>query len=112
MASVHSCCGLPGVTLRARVFAVGLASSLVAFGYALYFLFKTLVLGDAVPGFPTLIVVVLMLGGLQLLAIGVLGEYLGRLSLESKRRPLYLVEDYAPASNLAGRHTLPATTPP
>ena len=93
-------------------FAVGLASSLVAFGYALYFLFKTLVLGDAVPGFPTLIVVVLMLGGLQLLAIGVLGEYLGRLSLESKRRPLYLVEDYAPASNLAGRHTLPATTPP
>lgn len=76
---------------------VGLLSALAAFGYALYFLFKTLVLGDEVPGFPTLIVVTLLLGGLQLLAIGVMGEYLGRLSMESKRRPIYLVEDYVPA---------------
>ena len=90
---------------------VGLASALVAFGYALYFLFKTLVLGDAVPGFPTLIVVVLLLGGLQLLAIGVLGEYLGRLSSESKRRPLYLVDEYAPASNLAATPALPSARP-
>ena len=83
----------------------------MAFGYALYFLFKTLVLGDAVPGFPTLIVVVLLLGGLQLLAIGVLGEYLGRLSSESKRRPLYLVDEYAPASNLAATPALPSARP-
>lgn len=80
----------------------GLASALTAFAYALYFLVKTLVLGDPVAGFPTLIVVVLMLGGLQLLAIGVLGEYLGRLCLESKRRPLFLIEDYLPANDLAG----------
>lgn len=81
---------------------VGLASAAGAFGCALYFLLKTLVSGDPVPGFPTLIVVVLFLGGLQLMAIGVLGEYLGRLFIESKRRPLYLLADYRP----------PALTPP
>lgn len=80
----------------------GLASALAAFAYALYFLAKTLVFGEPVAGFPTLIVVVLMLGGLQLLAIGVLGEYLGRLCLESKRRPLYIIEDYLPATELQG----------
>ncbi len=80
----------------------GLTSALIAFGYALYFLVKTVVFGDSVAGFPTLIVVVLMLGGLQLLAIGVLGEYLGRLCLESKRRPLYIVEDYLPAREQQG----------
>lgn len=79
---------------------VGLISSLLAFGYGLYFLWRTLLLGDPVPGFPTLIVVMLMLGGLQLLAIGVVGEYLGRLCLESKRRPLFLVEEYEPATEL------------
>ncbi len=77
---------------------VGLVSALLAFGYGLYFVVKTLLLGEAVPGFPTLIVVILMLGGLQLLAIGVLGEYVGRLSIESKRRPLFIVEDYQPAA--------------
>lgn len=79
---------------------VGLSSALLAFAYAAWFVFKTLVLGEAVRGFPTLIVAVLMIGGLQLLAIGVLGEYLGRLSLEAKRRPLYLIQDYAPATVL------------
>ncbi|HKB55105.1 MAG TPA: glycosyltransferase family 2 protein [Ramlibacter sp.] len=77
---------------------LGLASALLAFIYAAYFVFKTLVMGEPLPGFPTLIVVILMLGGLQLLSIGVLGEYLGRMALEGKRRPLYLVEEYTPAA--------------
>jgi polyisoprenyl-phosphate glycosyltransferase len=77
---------------------VGLASAVVAFVYAAYFVFKTLVLGEPLPGFPTLIVVMLMLGGLQLLSIGVLGEYLGRMALEGKRRPLYLIQEYTPAA--------------
>ncbi len=77
---------------------VGLASALLSFALGIYFFVRALAYGDPVPGFPTLIVVVLMLGGLQLLAIGVLGEYLGRLSLESKRRPLYLIESYEPAT--------------
>ncbi|MET0517198.1 MAG: glycosyltransferase family 2 protein [Burkholderiaceae bacterium] len=81
----------------------GLASALLSLCCGVYFFIRTLAYGDPVPGFPTLIVVVLMLGGLQLLAIGVLGEYLGRLSLESKRRPLFLIENYEPASDFSTR---------
>lgn len=82
---------------------LGLASALLSFACGVYFFLRALFYGDPVPGFPTLIVVVLMLGGLQLLAIGVLGEYIGRLSLESKRRPLFLIETYEPASGFAAR---------
>jgi glycosyltransferase involved in cell wall biosynthesis len=77
---------------------LGLLSAMLSFCLGLYFFIRTLIYGDPVQGFPTLIVVVLMLGGLQLLAMGILGEYIGRLSLESKRRPLFLIESYEPAS--------------
>lgn len=76
----------------------GMLSALGAFAWGLFFLLKALLQGDPVPGFPTLIVAVLFIGGLQLMAIGILGEYLGRLCVEGKRRPLYVVEDYLPAS--------------
>jgi polyisoprenyl-phosphate glycosyltransferase len=78
----------------------GLASALLSFGYAAHFLIKTLLVGDAVHGFPTLIVSILMLGGLQLMAIGILGEYIGRIFLESKRRPLFLLDEYEQATAL------------
>lgn len=84
------------VPLRLATYA-GFASAAAAFLYALNFLIKTLTEGEPVQGFPTLIVSMLLLGGLQLMATGVLGEYLGRLFMESKRRPLYLIEDYRPA---------------
>lgn len=87
------------VPLRIASF-VGLISALLAFGLGLFFVVKTMLIGEPVPGFPTLIVVILLLGGLQLLAIGVLGEYVGRLSIESKRRPLFIVEDYLPSTEL------------
>jgi glycosyltransferase involved in cell wall biosynthesis len=78
---------------------VGLASALSAFGYAAFVFVKTLLLGDPVPGFPTLVVLVAFLGGLQMMAIGVLGEYLGRLFIEAKNRPLYIIEEmHLPAS--------------
>lgn len=54
--------------------------------------------GAPVRGFPTLIVTILLLGGMQLMATGILGEYMGRLFMESKRRPLYLIDDYRPAT--------------
>lgn len=79
---------------------VGLLSAALAFCAGVYFFFRTLVYGDPVAGFPTLVIVLLMLGGLQLLAIGVLGEYLGRLWLESKRRPIFLVQDYEAATGV------------
>ena len=81
---------------------VGFLTALSAFVYASYVVVKTLVLGDPVRGFPTLVVLIAFLGGLQLMAIGVLGEYLGRLFLETKRRPLYLIQDFR-APNLSGR---------
>jgi hypothetical protein len=55
---------------------------------------KTLLFGNPVPGYPSLLVVILFLGGVQLLALGILGEYVGRMFDESKGRPLYLVNQY------------------
>lgn len=73
---------------------VGILTSFVAFCYGAVIMIKTLVFGDPVPGYPSLMVVVLFLGGVQLLAIGILGEYLGRVFIETKNRPLYLIQDH------------------
>lgn len=84
---------------------VGLSSALLAFVYGLWVLTKAMVWGDPVRGYPTLMLVILFLGGVQLLALGVIGEYLGRSYAESKQRPLYFVEEErhgsAPAASLA-----------
>lgn len=71
---------------------VGILTALAAFVYGLFVVVKTLVHGDPVPGYPSLMVIILFLGGLQLFAIGLVGEYLGRMFIETKRRPLYLVK--------------------
>jgi glycosyltransferase involved in cell wall biosynthesis len=71
---------------------VGLSAAVLAFVYGLWVLLKVLLFGDPVRGYPTLMVVILFLGGIQLLALGVIGEYVGRTYAESKRRPLYYVE--------------------
>ena len=63
--------------------------------YGVFVLSKTLIVGDSVAGFPTLIVMITFLGGAQLMAIGLLGEYVGRLLIEGKQRPLYFVETLA-----------------
>ncbi|MCW8306323.1 glycosyltransferase family 2 protein [Acidiphilium sp. PA] len=70
---------------------LGFGVSVLAFIYALITIFNKLVYGNPVKGYPSLLVAVLFLGGVQLLALGVLGEYLGRLYEESKQRPIYLV---------------------
>jgi len=74
----------------------GLLSALAAFLFGLWVLGKALWAGDPVRGYPSLMVVVLFLGGIQLMALGVIGEYLGRLYVESKQRPLYLIDEYHP----------------
>ena len=70
---------------------LGFAVSLLAFAYAIKTIGSTILFGNPVKGYPSLIVVVLFLGGVQLMALGVIGEYLGRLYEESKQRPIYLV---------------------
>lgn len=72
---------------------IGLIISLLAFLYMCYVLVKTLIIGDPVQGYPTLIITILFLGGLQLLAIGIIGEYLSRIFHETKHRPVYLINE-------------------
>ena len=81
----------------------GMAIALVAFAYGLFIMLKTLLYGDPVPGFPTLVTLVLLLGGLQLVALGVIGEYLARMFVEVKQRPLYLVARHLPRATAAKR---------
>jgi glycosyltransferase involved in cell wall biosynthesis len=72
---------------------VGLFFSLAAFLYATFLVIRTLILGIDVPGYASLMVAVLFLGGIQLMGLGIIGEYLGRVYEEVKGRPLYLVRD-------------------
>lgn len=73
---------------------MGAIISIVAFLYAIWILIKTIVWGDPVAGFPTTMVAILFLGGVQLLSLGVIGEYLGRVYNESKNRPVYFARTY------------------
>jgi glycosyltransferase involved in cell wall biosynthesis len=77
---------------------LGLGVALVAVVYAGVVVVKTLLIGNKVAGYPSLMTVVLFLGGVQLVTLGVIGEYLGRIFNETKRRPLYLVERYVPST--------------
>ena len=70
---------------------IGMAVSLLSFIFAIFIVIRVLLLGIDMPGYASLMVAVTFLGGLQLIGIGVLGEYLGRTYLESKRRPVYLL---------------------
>lgn len=71
----------------------GFFVSFIAFIYGIYILIKTLVFGNPVPSYSSLMVVLLFLGGVQILTLGIIGEYIGRIYDESKRRPLYIVRD-------------------
>ena len=72
----------------------GFIISVIGFVYMLFILVRTLIYGDVVQGFPTLIIIILFLGGIQLLSIGIIGEYVGRIFKETKKRPVYIVKEY------------------
>lgn len=80
-------------TMPLRVWTyVGLSVSLLSFIYASFLVFRTLFFGVDVPGYASLMVVILFLGGIQLISLGVIGEYLGRVFIEVKQRPLYIID--------------------
>lgn len=79
-------------TLPLRIWTyVGSLSATFALIYAAYLALRTIIHGVVVPGYASIIVAVLFLGGVQLIGIGVIGEYVGRMYLESKRRPIYII---------------------
>ena len=84
---------------------VGAVVALLAFLYASFIVIRTLVLGIDLPGYPSLLTVVLFLGGLQLLSLGILGEYVGRIYTESKGRPIYLIRSINGTRQDPGRPT-------
>lgn len=69
----------------------GFLISIVAFIYLFFVLFKAIFYGDPVAGYPTLVILVLFFGGLQLLSLGIIGEYLGKIYNETKNRPVYVI---------------------
>ncbi len=83
-------------TIPLRVWSyVGLLFALLSFLYGLVIITKTLFFGIDIPGYASTMVIILFLGGIQLLSLGVLGEYIGRIFEEVKKRPLYVVDDAA-----------------
>ena len=76
---------------------IGLITAILSIVYGLFMVIRTILFGNPVPGFPSLLVAILFLGGLQLIFLGIIGEYLGRTFNEVKQRPLYLVRHWDPS---------------
>ena len=90
---------------------LGLGVAVVAVIFGGQVIIKTILFGNPVAGYPSLMTVVLFLGGIQLMTLGVMGEYLGRVFNETKRRPLYIVERFSPShpgGTEAAQFALPA----
>ena len=88
--AAHTVVGFSWAPLRLAS-GLGLLVSLGSFGFGAWLIVKKLIYSTAVEGWTSMMVVLLMLGGVQLLALGALGEYIGRIYVESQRRPLYVV---------------------
>ncbi|TFH92827.1 glycosyltransferase family 2 protein [Vibrio ouci] len=86
--------GITSFSIRPLRIATVLGSliALSAFIYGMMIVAKTMLFGDPVTGYPSMMVVQLALGGIQLLCVGVMGEYIGRIFIETKQRPLYLIQ--------------------
>lgn len=79
--------------LRISTF-LGIATSILAFIYILFLVIRTIFFGSDLAGYPSMMAVILFLGGVQLLSLGIIGEYIARIFNETKNRPLYFVEEY------------------
>lgn len=79
--------------LRASLY-LGVIIAICSFAYMLYMLISTIVSGNPTPGFPTLTILILFLSGTQLIFLGIMGEYIGKIFMEVKNRPPYLIQEY------------------
>ena len=84
---------------------LGLVVAALSFLYGFYIIVKAAIIGDPAPGFPTIATLVLFLGGVQLIVLGVIGEYLGRIFNETKGRPLYITNAVVPAREIVATDT-------
>lgn len=91
--AIEGICSFTTAPLRFATI-IGAITAFGAFCFLLFYIGKTLIFGDPVQGFTSLISVILFLGGIQLICIGILGEYIGRVFHETKKRPTYLASEY------------------
>jgi polyisoprenyl-phosphate glycosyltransferase len=94
--AIEGITGFTVVPLKIATY-LGLVVAVLALLFGGQLILRTLLFGNHVPGYPSLMAVILFLGGVQLMTLGVIGEYLGRISNETKNRPLYVVERVQPA---------------
>jgi glycosyltransferase involved in cell wall biosynthesis len=88
---------------------LGLIIACVSFCYSAVIILQKILYGNPVKGYPSLMVVILFLGGVQLIFLGIIGEYLGRMFDETKKRPLYFLNSFLPSDNLHNAQKSPET---
>ena len=88
--------GIIGYSTKPLRFAtvLGTLTSVAAFIYLIIVVLEKLIAGIAIPGYATIIVLILLLGGMQLFCIGIIGEYVGRTFVQTKQRPIYIAKDF------------------
>ncbi|MDT2781818.1 glycosyltransferase family 2 protein [Vagococcus fluvialis] len=96
--------GIDGIISNSTVplriaFYIGVLVSLTGFGYMLYMFITALMFGNDVAGFPTIVILILLTSGVQLLFLSVIGEYIGKIFMEVKNRPVYFIKKYSDAEN-------------
>ncbi len=89
--------------LRISTF-VGFVVSMLAFIYMIYVFIKALIWSDPVQGYPSMVILILFLGGIQLLSLGIIGEYIGRIYNETKNRPDYIVREFNGVPDMGDEH--------
>lgn len=110
--------GITSFSIRPLRWAMGVGAAVASLGagYGLYIVIKTTMLGEVVQGYPSLMALMTLLGGVQLLTLGVLGEYVGKSYLEAKQRPVYQVRDVvrapAPVAAVSSLTSPLSGTPP
>lgn len=93
--------GITSFTIKPLKVAIhlGVLTAMIGGLYGLWIIFKAIVFGDPVQGYPSLVAIITFLGGVQLLTLGVMGEYVGKTYIETKQRPVYLIQDIVDLSS-------------